>query len=301
MSMYVLRSSCLTVTGALLALASGACVAHDGDSRADGPISAEPTAAAAWTAPPVNGQFDYQLGGAYTPAASVQIVDRDRTASPVTGKYNICYLNAMQTQPDEPGQSKTNPPYGTTQWWILNHPTLLVHDASGAIVVDSDWNEAIFDVSTAANRDALLAIQKPWIAGCASAGFQAVEPDNLDSYARSGGAFAFGADSAYMSQFVAYAHGQGLAVAQKNAGEEFGATGKTIGFDFAIAEECEYNNECDTYTNVYGAAVIEIEYTYYAASVYNNACTKRGAKISIIRRDRDVVPSGTSGYSYTSC
>ena len=42
--------------------------------------------------PPVNGQFDYQIGGSYTPSSSVSIVDRDRSASPVAGKYNICYV-----------------------------------------------------------------------------------------------------------------------------------------------------------------------------------------------------------------
>ena len=53
------------------------------------------------TLPPVNGQADYQLGGAYTPDATVTIVTRDRTASPATGKYNICYLNAFQTQAED--------------------------------------------------------------------------------------------------------------------------------------------------------------------------------------------------------
>lgn len=62
-------------------------------------------------------------------------------------------------------------------------------------------------------------------------------------------------------------------------------------------------SECDSYTNVYGSAVLEIEYTDNdnAKSVYKKACSARGAKISIILRDRDVVPKGSDGYSYTEC
>ena len=53
------------------------------------------------TPPPANGKFDYQIGGAYTPASNVAVVSRDRTDSPAAGKYNICYVNAFQTQPGE--------------------------------------------------------------------------------------------------------------------------------------------------------------------------------------------------------
>jgi len=38
--------------------------------------------------PPV-GVADYQLSGAYTPAADVQVVARDSTAKPAAGLYNI--------------------------------------------------------------------------------------------------------------------------------------------------------------------------------------------------------------------
>ncbi len=73
------------------------------------------------TLPPANGKFSYQLGGAYTPESGVRVVSRDRTVAPAgAGFYNICYINLLQTQPDEPGQSATNPPYGTTKWWKKN-------------------------------------------------------------------------------------------------------------------------------------------------------------------------------------
>ena len=66
--------------------------------------------------------------------------------------------------------------------------------------------------------------------------------------------------------FVSYAHSLGLAVGQKNAGEELGSDGKnTAGFDFAVAEECqaysdpsEDYDECAYYTDAYGDEVLEI-------------------------------------------
>jgi hypothetical protein len=260
------------------------------------------SAAAKVRLPPAGGVFDYQIGGAYAPSAKVQIVDRDRTSKPVKGRYNVCYVNALQTQSDEPGQSKKHPPYGTTSWWKRHHPTLLVHDKSGHVVVDPDWDEAILNVATTAKRTALLSIQKAWVKSCRTKGFQAVEPDNQDSYARSHRAFGFAADRAYLTRFTRYAHAEGLAVAQKNANGEFGSTGRThVHFDFAIAEECSYYDECASYTSVYGRRVIDIEYTDEPKSAFLNSCSVRGSRISVLRRDRDVVPRGAHGYSYTLC
>ncbi|MEC4018918.1 endo alpha-1,4 polygalactosaminidase [Streptomyces sp. H27-D2] len=254
------------------------------------------------TPPPVNGRFDYQLGGPYPPAKSVRIVARDRTVAAVPGKYNICYLNALQSQPDGEDESRTDPGYGTTQWWQNNHPELLVRDREGRSVKDTDWDEGVFDISTAAKRRRLLAIEKKWVDGCRKSGFQAIEPDNLDSYSRSRGAFGVAADKAFMKRFVAYAHSRGLAVAQKNSQTEFGTTGRReIGFDFAIAEECAVYDECEGYADAYGAHVIEIEYSDQDRSAFTESCAERGDTVSVIRRDRDVVPRGDAGYHDEQC
>ena len=45
----------------------------------------QPGGAIGWTLPPTNGQFDYQLGGAYEPAEGVVVVVRDSTAAPAFG------------------------------------------------------------------------------------------------------------------------------------------------------------------------------------------------------------------------
>ena len=247
-------------------------------------------------APPVNGQFDYQIGGAYAPLSAVAIVDRDSSAAAVSGKYNICYINAFQAQPD------------AAAWWKTNHNDLLLKTASGAYVVDSDWNELVLDTRTDAKRTALAAIVNGWIDSCQAKGFQAIEPDNLDSWDRSQGLITKANNIAFATLLAQHAHAVGMAIAQKNASEIADAGKNQVGFDFAIAEECQrYSGafgakECDDYIHYYGNQVIEIEYNDNGGlTSFNNACTARGAAISITYRDRDVVPKGTSGYVYKGC
>jgi len=244
--------------------------------------------AASVAAPPAHGRFDYQIGGAFQPAAGVGIVDRDRNDRPARGRYNICYLNAFQTQADE------------ARWWATKHPDLLLR-RHGRPVVDGAWNEQLLDTSTHAHRRALGALVGGWIDGCAAAGFNAVEPDNLDSWTRSHGRLSRADNLALSVALIARAHADGLAIAQKNA-SELGSAGRALGFDFAIAEECGAYNECDIYTRAYGARVIEIEYPDNGgAANFRAACRARGARISITYRDRDVRPKGHRGYVDRSC
>jgi Glycoside-hydrolase family GH114 len=100
-----------------------------------------------------------------------------------------------------------------------------------------------------------------------------------------------------------HAHSKNLAIAQKNVAE-LGSLGKTTaGFDFAVAEECQKEEECQEYIDAYGDLVLEIEYTDNdgAAAIYSAACSDHGSRIAVIHRDRDLVPSGQSGYHYEAC
>ncbi len=234
--------------------------------------------------PPVPARADYQLGGAYDPDPSVGIVVRDRTAEPVPGLYNICYVNAYQTQPDE------------ADLWSGAAADLVLRDAVGAPVVDEEWDELILDTSTSAKRQRLADVVGPWVDGCAAAGFQAVELDNLDTWTRSGGRLKASDNLAYASLLVSRAHGAGLVVAQKNAAG-LGSQGRAAGFDFAVAEDCQVWSECDAYTEVYDA-VIEVEYTDRALTA---ACAARGSAVSVLRRDLDLVPRGERGYVARWC
>jgi hypothetical protein len=115
-------------------------------------------AIAAVTLPPIHGQFDYQIGGPYTPNSSVAIVDRDMSASPAPGIYSICYINAFQTQPNQKA------------WWTKNHPTLLLR-YNNKLVEDPDWpGEYILDTRTAQKREAIAEIVGSWIDQCANKG-----------------------------------------------------------------------------------------------------------------------------------
>ena len=168
-------------------------------------------------------------------------------------------------------------------------------------VVDGQWNEQLLDTSTRAKRRALAGILGTWMAGCARAGSNAVEPDNLDSWSRSEGALSVHDNLAFAASLVRRAHALGLAIAQKNAAE-ISTTGRRIGFDFAIAEECQAYSECDRYTRVYGDHVIEIEYPDNGGVAnFTAACKARGGQISIVYRDRDVLPTGQRGHLERHC
>ncbi|UYM03804.1 endo alpha-1,4 polygalactosaminidase [Solicola gregarius] len=240
--------------------------------------------------PPVNGRADYQLGGAYRPAKGVDIVTRDRSALPAKGRYNICYVNSFQTQP------------GSLRWWKRHHPRLLLRNRRGQLVHDPGWpGEVLLDTSATSKRRAIARAQKRWYAGCARTGFDAVEPDNLDSWTRSRRLLTRRDNVALARRLTRLAHHNGLAIAQKNTPQLSRRQSRRVGFDFAVAEECEVYRECGRYTRTYGRRVIEIEYTDNGRRAFKRACRKRGGRISVLLRDRDVVPRGNPAYRYRWC
>jgi hypothetical protein len=239
---------------------------------------------AAMKLPPANARFDYQLGGPYTPAGDVQIVSRDRQATPAAGAYNICYVNGFQIQPDEEST------------WLSQYPDLILRDANGNPVIDADWDEMLIDISTPAKRTAVAAVVGGWIDGCATAGFDALEIDNLDTFSRSGGRLTEANAIAMMRMFSDAAHARGLAVAQKNSAELVGSR-DAMATDFVVAEECNHYSECGDYTAAYGDHVIVIEYTQ---TDFNKGCTAF-PNLSIVLRDRNLVTPSQSGYVFAGC
>ncbi len=249
-----------------------------------------------WSPPPANAGFDYQIGGPYKVPAGVTVVSRDWYAGrPMRSGYSICYINAFQTQADDPGVDR---PDERSNW-----PSHLVLDRLG----DPNWpGEYLIDISTPAKRRDARDHVGRMIRRCARKGFDAVEFDNLDSWTRfRGTALAdqvpFGRRQTIMFArlITAYAHEQGLAVAQKNTAS-FGrkAALRRIGFDFAIAESCGVWNECDRYTRVYGDNVIAIE---YSAAGFANACAAIGSRASVVLRDVAVSRRGSPTHVYDSC
>jgi len=236
--------------------------------------------------PPTAAAPDYQLGGAYEPAGAVGIVVRDRTASPADGSYSICYVNAFQTQPGE----------------LEDWPDELLLHADGAPVFDPDWpDEALVDTSTPERREQIAELVITWIDGCADHGFDAVEFDNLDSYSRSGGALTLDDNVALAETLVDAAHRAGLAAGQKNAAEDAAALHSRAGFDFAVTEECAAYAECDAYAAVYGAHVIDIEYTDQLPRSFAEMCADPSSPRSMVLRDRELLPAGTDGHVFEPC
>ncbi|MFE2042168.1 endo alpha-1,4 polygalactosaminidase [Streptomyces sp. NPDC059477] len=229
--------------------------------------------------------FDYQIGGAYPPPKGVGAVSRDRSAKPAPGLYNICYVNAFQAQADATG------------WWQEHHPDLLLRTTGGALVIDENWDEVLFDISTPAKRERLAGIVGEWFDGCADSGYQAIEADNLDSHERSKGLLTAADDFAFAELLIARAHAAGLAMGQKNAAE-LAARGRALGFDFAVAEECGQYDECAAYARAYDDRVFVIE---YERAGLTTACGTWGDRLSVVLRDLDVTPPGTPGHERRTC
>ena len=239
--------------------------------------------------PPVGGGFDYQLGGAYSPAGDVTVLTRDRTDRPAPGVYSICYLNAFQTQP------------GALPWWRSHHPRLLLR-SGGRLVRDPGWpGEVLLDTRTAATRRALLGVVGRWIDGCARSGFAAVESDNLDSFGRSRHRLTRADNLALAASLARRAHARGLAFAQKNLAELGRAQQTRVGFDFAVAEDCQVYDECGRYRAGYGDHVLEVEYSDRGRARFEAACRARGAQWSIVYRDRGLTTPDRAGYVRSSC
>jgi hypothetical protein len=203
----------------------------------------------------------------------VGIVERDRHDSPVSGKYNVCYVNGFQTQVEQ------------KRFWRRHHWRLVLKD-HGRSVVDSAWGEWVLDTRTAAKRKALARIIGRWTDGCARHGFDAVEYDNLDSFGRSHHLLSRTDNKRYAALLVKRAHAAGLAAAQKNWAEW---DGRSVGFDFAVAEQCGQYRECGSYVDHYGDHVLAVE---YRAKAFRWTCRHFSRRIAVVRRDVDLTRHG---------
>lgn len=256
--------------------------------------------------------FDYQLGGAYPPADDVEVVSRDRRAKPAPGAYNVCYVNAFQTQPGN-----------AVDWWREHHPRLLLRDDDGAgggggggggdrgggngngdgdegegdLVIDKDWDEPLLDISTHAKRTALVRVVGRWIDGCADDGFDAVEFDNLDSYERSQDLLTPQHAAAFARLLTHRAHARGLAAGQKNTARLLPQRAR-IGFDFAVVEECARYGECAPFATAYHGRVFDVE---YSAQDFTRGCRTWKDRLSVTLRDPDVLPLGEKGHVNRHC
>jgi hypothetical protein len=222
--------------------------------------------------PPVGVDFDYQLGGSRAVPERVGIVVRDRAASPAGGRYNICYVNGFQTQPDE------------RRFWRRHWG--LVLKRNGEPVRDEAWGEWLLDIRTGEKRRRLARIVGRWVVRCAADGYAAVEYDNLDSFLRSQRLIERRDTRRFARMLVRRAHDAGLAVAQKNRA---GWDGTALGFDFAIAEECARFRECGDYVAHFGRRVLAVE---YRRKDFRRGCRRWSDEIAVLRRDVELSKDG---------
>ncbi len=263
-----------TVCASALALGSIGAVASNATATTASPTYA--TAQHSVVLPPAKAKFDYQLGGITKPANGIKMVVRDRKAHIAPGLYNVCYINGFQTQENE------------RSFW-RKHSSLILK-RKGKPVVDSAWNEQLLDIRTAKKRNKLAKIVGRWINNCAKSGYRAVEFDNLDSWSRSKNMIKKSQTRAYARKLINRAHRVNLAAGQKNWAE---FNGKTIGFNFALVEECGTWHECNRYIRYYGSQVYSIEYNRKS---FNWSCKNYSSRIAIVLRDRALRPKVVHSY-----
>lgn len=272
----------LSITAVKTALKTGPRQNSSSQSPTAPASTSASASAAIVTLPPKHVRWDYQIGGAYALPTGVQVVSRSHEDTPAPGAYNICNFNAFQAQEN-----------AEKDW----DSDLLLRDANGDVVYDKDWGEAVLDIRTDAKRQRIAAEVNTWIDECATKGYKAIEPDNYDTFTRFPDYLTANQAKAFMKLLAVHAHAKGLAVAQKNT-LELVSERASVGLDFAVVEECGEWNECGKFAEAFDNNVLVVEYT---AKGLSNACSGWSSTLSIVRRDQEVVPEGTSGYLRETC
>ena len=223
---------------------------------------------------PVGTDLDYQLGGARSVPANVGIVVRDRKAPPVAGRYNVCYVNGFQTQTDE------------RRFW--NKRPGLILKRHGHRVIDSAWGEWLLDIRTAHKRQRLAGIMRTWVRGLCRA--RATTPSSSTTSTRSPAATTC-SSAARPWPTRGCSSGPptraGLSAGQKNLAE---FNGRTVGYDFAIAEECGRYRECSVVHRRTTAGGCCRSST--AGSTSGGPAHHFGARLPVVLRDLDLTPHG---------
>lgn len=164
-------------------------------------------------------------------------LDELRSANPSV--YLLCYLSV-----------------GTWEEWRSDagaFPSRLIGEEL------PDWpGERYVDIRA---LDELAPLWSARLDACAAAGFDAVDPDNIDVYANDSG-FAITASDvvAMMTWLATEAHARGLAIGQKNASELTPTLAPLL--DFAVVEECLEQGVCDAYAPYAqaGKPIFDVEY-----------------------------------------
>jgi hypothetical protein len=227
----------------LAALALAACMAV-ATAAATGTPS--PRAAATRWTPPQHLTWFWQLQGTVEngePVAAYDIDGFENEASEVAalhaqGKRVICYIDAGTAE-------KFRPDYG-------EFPAATLGRSNG-------WpGERWLDIRQLGAIEPIMAAR---FRMCREKGFDAVEPDNIEAFAnKSGFEITPAQQLSYNEWIAAEVHALGMAVLQKNDGEQ--SAQQQPYFDGALSEQCNQYKECGDFQPYLtaGKPVLNAEY-----------------------------------------
>lgn len=247
------------------------------------------TAPSAWRLPPEPGATWQLVLGSESPPpdASAAVYDVDGQVTPESiaairsanpDVYLVCYVSM-----------------GTWEQWRPDAE----HFPDAVIGTElPDWpGERYVDLRA---LDTLGPLWERRIEDCQAAGFDAVDPDNLDAFANDSGFDLSEADAvAAFTLFAQLAHDHGLAVGQKNAGE---LTASLVGTaDFAVVEQCLEQDLCGDYAAYVAAGkpVFAVEYPQglggtQLQALVKERCADAGRQgISLLFASRDLAGLGS--------
>ncbi|KAI8852437.1 glycoside hydrolase superfamily [Chytridium lagenaria] len=203
-----------------------------------------------WWKPSIGQSFQWKLSGtfSYTFDAAIYGNDLDndfniqKTHS--TGRKAICYINV--------GSLETDPDF---------RPDFPQFPSSILGTKYPGWDERFLDIRSPITRTLILArLQRAATAGC-----DAIEPDNTDTY---GGETGFPLTQTDALNYVKWlsesAHNLGLGIALKNGVDLLTAYPEVMNMtDFAIVEGCNAIGNCEAYKGFVGVGkpVFAVEYT----------------------------------------
>ncbi len=203
-------------------------------------------AAGAWWAPPPRPTFYWQLQGTLrtnVPASVYDVDGFETSAAQVAalheqGRRVVCYIDVGTAE-------NFRPDYGEFPKSVLGRP--------------NGWpGERWLDIR---QLSVLEPIMQARFQMCAEKGFDAVEPDNIEAFSNRSGFPITAADQLTYNEWVAEAvHALGLAVLQKNDGEQ--ASELQPYFDGVLTEQCNQYSECSDFEPYLAAGkpVINAEY-----------------------------------------
>jgi hypothetical protein len=289
-------------------------------------ISVQPVFAA-----PADSYFEYQISSydqqlapanvADVWALDGQLIDRETVQRLKSeGKYVICYINVGTWDPgkvDVQNWMKLDankdpiPGVGTYPYdhfkignTLGNEPIWGKRYGTTAFDDEFWWN--IF-------HPAVKAIIAQRIDNCASKGFDALEPDNIDSHVYEDdtgrlvdpAGFGWSEDTIieFNKELANKVHARGMKIFQKNASDLVPSLVDT--YDGAITEGCLANDECAEFQSYRqrGKPVYAIEYTDELSQdeFKAKACDAGSFPYSYVLKDRLVEPYGSEAYIRQDC